>query len=150
MLNSFLNLPVFIMILAAILISSSISFIALLIVRRKVDWESFRENHEVGGFLFNALGLIYAVLIAFVVYASWQEYNSAQAICDKEANLMQDLYLNSDGVIDVDWPLLDEDKRNPGTRKVLLDLWNVYVSMDSLKTEKEKMFYAESIPDWMK
>ncbi|MBP9192047.1 MAG: DUF4239 domain-containing protein [Ignavibacteria bacterium] len=164
MLNSFLNLPVFIMILAAILISSSISFIALLIVRRKVDWESFRENHEVGGFLFNALGLIYAVLIAFVVYASWQEYNSAQAICDKEANLMQDLYLNSDGlpeqyrreikenvilylrkVIDVDWPLLDEDKRNPGTRKVLLDLWNVYVSMDSLKTEKEKMFYAESV-----
>lgn len=164
MLNSFLNLPAFIMILAAILISSSVSFIALLIIRKKVDWESFKENHEVGGFLFNALGLIYAVLIAFVVYASWQEYNSAQSICDKEANLMQDLYLNSDGlpeqfrteikenvilylrkVINDDWPLLDDDQRNPESRKILLDLWNIYVNMDSLETEKEKIFYAESV-----
>lgn len=164
MLNSFLNLPTFIMILAAILVSSSVSFIALLIIRKKVDWESFQENHEVGGFLFNALGLIYAVLIAFVVYASWQEYNSALAICDKEANLMQDLYLNSDGlpeqyredlkeniiqylrkVIVDDWPLLDQDERNPETRKILLDLWYVYVNMDSLDTEKEKIFYSESV-----
>lgn len=164
MLHSFLNLPVFIMLAVAILLSSALSFFALLIVRKKVDWESFKENHEVGGFLFNALGLIYAVLIAFVVYASWEEYNSAQVICDKEANLMQDLYLNSDGlpeqyrtalkeniilylrkVIDEDWPLLSEDKRNPETRKILLDIWNIYVNMDSLDTKKEKIFYSESV-----
>lgn len=164
MLQSFLHLPTFIMILSAIIVSSSLSFIALLFIRKKVDWESFKENHEVGGFLFNALGLIYAVLIAFVVYASWQEYNSAQEICDKEANLMLDLYLNVDGlphqyrteikenvilylrkVIDDDWPLLDEDKRNPETRQILLDLWKVYVNMDSLDTKKEKLYYSESI-----
>ncbi|HMQ69443.1 MAG TPA: DUF4239 domain-containing protein [Ignavibacteria bacterium] len=164
MLQSFLHLPTFIMILAAVIISSSVSFIALLFIRKKVDWESFKENHEVGGFLFNALGLIYAVLIAFVVYASWQEYNTAQEICDKEANLMLDLYLNVDGlpeqyrtqikenvilylrkVIDDDWPLLDEDKRNPETRQILLDIWKIYVNMDSLDTEKEKIFYTVSV-----
>lgn len=164
MLHAFLNLPVFLMIAVAIIASSAVSVVTLFIIRKKINWEKFKENHEVGGYLFNALGLIYAVLIAFVVFASWQEYNSAQILCDKEANLLQDLYLNSDGlpeqyrvdikdniikylkmIIDDDWPLLGEDKGNPESRHILLDLWKIYSKMDSLDTEKEKIFYAESI-----
>lgn len=164
MIHDFLNLPTFLMCLIAILLSAGLSIIALLIIRKKIHWETFQENHEVGGFLFNALGLIYAVLIAFVVYASWEEYNTAKVVCDNEANAIQDLFLNSEGlpqenqklirektieyltgVINEDWPLMSIDEVNPNTKKILTDLWSLYNDIDSLKNDKQIIFFSESL-----
>lgn len=164
MLHWFLNLPTFLMVLIVMIIASSISFAALVIIRKKINWESFKENHEVAGFLFNALGLIYAVLIAFVVYATWDDYSAAERVCDDEANMLQNLYLISDNfpeqhkielknkildyiqcVIDEDWPLLDQDKANPASRTKLLELWNIYNSMGNPASEKERIYFQESI-----
>ena len=164
MLEYFLSLPTFLMFLVATIIGSSISIIALLIVRKKLNWEAFQENHEVGGFLFNALGLIYAVLIAFVVYATWSEYNSAKIICENEANTAMDLYIDSEGlppsaqqairekimkylkqVIEQDWPLLSKEESNPESRQTLIELSFLYSGMDSINTEKEQIYFAESL-----
>ncbi|MBK8549624.1 MAG: DUF4239 domain-containing protein [Ignavibacteria bacterium] len=164
MIENFLSLPTFIMCAVAILIGAGISIVALLIIRKKLNWESFQENHEVGGFLFNALGLIYAVLIAFVVYATWEEYDSAKVYCENEANVLQDLFLDSEGlpessqlpikekiieymrsVIDQDWPLLSIEEANPESRKILTELFGLYTGMDSLKTDKQKIYFAESL-----
>lgn len=164
MLNDFLSLPTFVMCALAIFIGASISIMALLIVRKKLNWESFKENHEVGGFLFNALGLIYAVLIAFVVYATWEEYDSATVYCENEANVLQDLFLDSDGlpesyqlgvrekileylriVIDEDWPLMSIGESNLKSRQTLIELFDLYRNMDSLKTDKEKIYFSESL-----
>ncbi|MEO8663922.1 MAG: hypothetical protein ABI462_00385 [Ignavibacteria bacterium] len=152
------------MISIAMLVSTSFSVIALRIVRRKLNWETFRENHEVGGFLFNALGLIYAVLIAFVVYATWADYNSARDFCDREANMLQDLYLNTEAlpesirspikekilqylsqVINEDWPLLSVDESNPSSKQTLIALWKIYMSMENFENEKQKVVFEESI-----
>jgi hypothetical protein len=164
MLNYFLNLPIFTMCVIIILFSAVFSLIALLIIRKKLNPESIQENHEVGGFLFNALGLIYAVLVAFVVFATWDDYEAAQVNCDNEANTLQDIFLNSEGlppshqqgikekvveymesVINEDWPLLSEDKENEKSRLILLDMWKIYMSMDTLEDQKQSIFLTESL-----
>lgn len=164
MIENFLSLPTFLMCTVAIVTGAGISIVALLIIRKKLNWESFQENHEVGGFLFNALGLIYAVLIAFVVYATWEDYNSAKVYCENEANVLQDLFLDSEGlpessrlpikekiieymrsVIEQDWPLLSVEEANPESREILVELFGLYTGMDSLNTEKQKIYFAESL-----
>ena len=164
MIYDFLSLPTFLMCSIAVILAAGLSFIALLIVRKKIHWESFKENHEVGGFLFNALGLIYAVLIAFVVFATWEDYNAARETCDNEADIIQSLYLNSEGlpvefqapirqeileylkmVIEEDWPLLVKGEANPKSREQLMDIWREYNKIEDLKTDKEQIFFAESL-----
>lgn len=164
MIIDFLSLPTFLMCALTIFIGAGISVIALLIVRKKIHWESFKENHEVGGFLFNALGLIYAVLIAFVVFATWEDYNEARQYCDNEADVIQSLYLNTEGlpeenqeelrekiidylkmVINEDWPLLAKGESNSNSRHKLVEIWRAYNNIDSLKTDKEKIFFTESL-----
>lgn len=164
MIHSILSLNTFWLFMIVLIASASLSLIALIIIRKKIGWEVFRENHEVGGFLFNALGLIYAVLIAFVVFATWDEYDTAQEYCDKEANMLQDIFLNSEGlpeqserqikqkvieylegVINEDWPLLAVDESNPRTKDKLIEIWKVYMSIDTLRNEKEKIYFQESL-----
>lgn len=164
MLYDFLSLPAVLMNTITILISTGLSVTALLIIRKNLNWESFKENHEVGGFLFNALGLIYAVLISFIVYATWSDYDSSLEYCDKEANSIQDLFLNSEclpekyqpfikekiieylkGVIYEDWPLLSIDEGNPKTKDKLIEIWNIYLNIDTLKNEKQKIYYNISL-----
>lgn len=164
MINFILSLPSFLMITLAILTGAVFSVTALFILRKKLHWESFKENHEVGGFLFNALGLIYAVLIAFVVYATWEDYNSAREYCDNEADVLQSLYLDTEGlpeksqpvlrekileymkmVIEEDWPLLAKGEANPKSRHKLIEIWNAYNGIDSLNTDKEQIFFSESL-----
>lgn len=164
MMNDFLSLPTFVMCLVGVVVSTVISILGLLIVRKKLNWESFQENHEVGGFLFNALGLIYAVLVAFVVFATWEEYESAKVICDNEANTIQDLFLNSEGlpkesqppireklmeylqsVINEDWPLLSIEESNPVSKQKLVELWGLYSKIDSFENEKQSIYFSESL-----
>ena len=98
MLIKFLSLPTFLLCLITIIVSAGISVGVLILRRRRIHWETFKENHEVGGFLFNALGLIYAVLVAFVVYATWSDYEDLYTVCDKEADIIQNLYLDCEGL----------------------------------------------------
>lgn len=164
MINFVLSLPSFLMISLAIIVSATFSVASLYVLRKRLHWETFKENHEVGGFLFNALGLIYAVLIAFVVYATWEDYNSAREYCDNEADVLQSLYLNTEGlpeqnkpvlrekileymkiVIEEDWPLLAKGEDNPKSRHKLIEIWNAYNDIDSLNTDKEQIFFSESL-----
>ncbi|MDZ4711540.1 MAG: hypothetical protein SGI89_04360 [bacterium] len=164
MIHSILSLNTFWLFVIVLVLSAGLSLLALTIIRKKIGWEIFRENHEVGGFLFNALGLIYAVLIAFVVFATWDEYDSALEYCDKEAIMLQDIFLNSEGlpeesekqikqkvleylegVINEDWPLLAVDQSNPKTKEKLIEIWQLYMSIDTLRSEKEKIYFQESI-----
>ncbi|MEO8211175.1 MAG: hypothetical protein ABI840_11505 [bacterium] len=164
MLYNFLNLPTFLMCVITIIISAGVSVIALLIIRKHIRWESFKENHEVGGFLFNALGLIYAVLIAFVVYATWNDYNESAVVCNKEADIIQNLYFDTEGlpiesqaeikkdileyleiIINDDWPLLAVGEPSPKSRLKLIELWKNYNDIDNIVTDKQIIFLGESL-----
>lgn len=59
------------------------------LVQQFVRAERRRHHHEVGGAVFAQLGVVFAVLLAFVFSEAWTEYNTANATIDAECG---DLY----------------------------------------------------------
>ena len=52
-------------------ITTFFSLAGLYLVRRKYSAEVLKENHEVAAIIFNAFGLFYGVMLAFVVFVTW-------------------------------------------------------------------------------
>ena len=48
------------------------------IVRRYVSLNRLRTNNEVAGFKFAAVGVIYAVLLAFAILVVWEQFQSGR------------------------------------------------------------------------
>jgi hypothetical protein len=72
---------------AIVLIAVAVSFSlgSLWIFRKVADIEHFKLEEPVVSFLFNAVGLIYAVVLAFVVFAVWEHYTQAEELVTSEA-----------------------------------------------------------------
>jgi hypothetical protein len=56
------------------------------LVQRLVPAEARQQHNDVAGFIYAALGVIYAVLLALVVIAVWQEFQAADETVEQEAN----------------------------------------------------------------
>jgi len=65
--------------------------LVLLAVRRVVPAEALAEANDVAGNYLQTLGTIYAVLLAFVVFVVWQQFNDTRGHVEQEANEMLDL-----------------------------------------------------------
>ena len=64
----------------------------LYFVRKKYSAEVLKENHEVAAIIFNAFGLFYGVLIAFVVFVTWSGYDEATKNLQLEASEALDIF----------------------------------------------------------
>src|SRR5205814_7170032 len=73
-------------------ITTFLSLAGLYLVRRKYSAEVLKENHEVAAIIFNAFGLFYGVLVAFVVFVTWSGYDEATKNLQMEASQALDLY----------------------------------------------------------
>ena len=104
----------FIFIISAI--SIAVFLISLKVIRRKIQRDILKENHEVAGFIYNAVCIIYAVLIALVVYASWNSLKETNTIIEQESNHLLDLYYGAKAFPD-------------STRQVLRNTINDYVNV---------------------
>jgi Protein of unknown function (DUF4239) len=62
------------------------------LVHRFVPAASRQQHNDVAGFIYAALGVIYAVLLALVVIAVWEEYQAADATVEQEANATAEIY----------------------------------------------------------
>lgn len=57
----------------------------MLLCRKKWGPDRLKLNNEVAGFKFSVIGVLYAVLLAFIVIAVWQNYNTTDAAIRSEA-----------------------------------------------------------------
>jgi len=91
----FLQFPFIVSII--ILSTVSITFFLLIgkFIRKKIPHELLIENHAVGGFLYNAVCVIYAVLIAFVVFVIWNNIQETSSKIEREANNLLNLYYDA-------------------------------------------------------
>lgn len=71
---------------------------ATLLVRRHIALDHLRTNNEVAGFTFAAVGVLYAVLLAFAVIIVWQKFSEAELAAAKEAGAATTLYRLSSGL----------------------------------------------------
>src|SRR6516164_2799253 len=73
-------------------VTTAFALAGLYLVRRKYPAEVLKENHEVAAIIFNAFGLFYGVMLAFVVFVTWGGYSDATKDLEIEANLADDLF----------------------------------------------------------
>ena len=78
-----------------ILVVGGICLLALLgfeLVQRLVPAGARQRHNDVAGFIYAALGVIYAVLLALVVIAVWEEYGAANDTVEQEANAVAEIF----------------------------------------------------------
>jgi protein-S-isoprenylcysteine O-methyltransferase Ste14 len=69
-----------------------IAVAGLVVVQRVVPSEVRREHNDVAGFIYAVLGVVYAVLIALVVIAVWEDFSTARETAEREANELADVF----------------------------------------------------------
>jgi len=68
-----------------------VALAGLELVQRLVPATSRQPHNDVAGFIYAALGVIYAVLLALVVIAVWEEYRAASETVEQEANALAEI-----------------------------------------------------------
>lgn len=139
----------------------ALSLLGLYLVRRSVRLETLEDHHEVAGFFIGVLGVLYAVLLAFVVLAVWEDYTDASAVASAEASQLSDLYWLADGlagterdaiqaatrhyaqaVIDDEWPRMDKGGRSEAADDAFDQLQSIYTSLDPADERTASIFDA--------
>src|SRR5213594_3899218 len=85
------------------IVSAATTFAALFglyFVRRKYPPDVLKENHEVAAIIFNAFGLFYGVMVAFVVFVTWSGYDEATKNLQLEASEALDLFHSAEAFPD--------------------------------------------------
>jgi Protein of unknown function (DUF4239) len=93
-------------------ITTLFSLAGLYLVRRKYSAEVLKENHEVAAIIFNAFGLFYGVLVAFVVFVNWSGYDDATKNLQLEASQALDIFHNADAFPDSPKKIIQQGVRN--------------------------------------
>jgi hypothetical protein len=138
MLDWLIRLPLIVSIPLISVVSVGASVLILIFIRKKLEPENWKSNHEVASFIFNGYGLIYAVLVAFVVFATWNDYEAAKETVDNEAIISFELFLDV-GVLD------NPHKNEIRTRLmqydsiVVAEEWDLMEAKQTSNSAKEKL-----------
>jgi hypothetical protein len=144
--------------LAAVAVAATM----VVLIRRHVPLDVLHGHHEVGGILFNALGIIYGILIAFLVFVVWTNYQSLKLSVATEADQLIDLARLSAGfppqtrasihlalrnytdlVMDEEWAAMRDGHESPRVEKAIENLWTLYVNAQPQMVNNP--LYAESL-----
>ncbi|MBV8066467.1 MAG: DUF4239 domain-containing protein [Candidatus Eremiobacteraeota bacterium] len=136
-------------------------FVALhAFIQRRLRSELLRRHNDVAGFLFSAVGVLYAVVLGFVVVVVWQKYDGSVSNVENEVNAVADLYHVVDGypvalrekiradlrqyattVARIEWAALERDQEVPRLGSQLLD--NVSYLVDTFSPRNFQEFAAQ-------
>ncbi len=75
--------------------AAALSLGGLLLAHRLIPHRLRSQHNDLAGFLLAIVGVIYAVLLAFIAVAVWQSYATVDDLVQTEANLVDDLYRNT-------------------------------------------------------
>src|SRR3712207_2325127 len=129
------------------------------LVQRLVPAQKRQEHNDVAGFLYAVVGVVYAVLLALLVIAVWEQYRSANETAESEANAVADIawlahrlpeperhVLQEDArsyaqeVVDNEWPLMEQGL---GGVQSLPEGWDLLDDMRATLQEVEPRTQAE-------
>jgi len=93
-------------------------------VQRAVPAALRQEHNDVAGFIYAVVGVIYAVLLALMVIAVWEEHEAAKATAREEANELADVFWLAHSLPEPDGPRLQGLARSYAT-VVAEEEWNL-------------------------
>jgi hypothetical protein len=141
------------------------------LVHRLVPAASRQKHNDVAGFIYAALGVIYAVILALVVIAVWEEYRAASETVEQEANAAADIFWLADRlpeprgthvqelirsyaeeVVHREWPLMEQGQTPLMTQQrgtpagwTIIDDIRQNIQNFELRTQAEEQLYAEGL-----
>jgi hypothetical protein len=140
-----------------------ISIASLLIIRKIYPHYKCKLHNDIAGFIFATIGVIYAVLLAFIVIVTWQDFDKAQDVTINEANCIAALYRDSTpfpaefraelkseltdyvkAIINEEWQTMAKGQRSANAQKIQEKLWELYSGFQP-KNETQKIFFTESV-----
>lgn len=62
------------------------------LVQRRADYRRFSSHNDVAGFLISVVGIVYAVLLGFVIVVVWERYTATQNVVNGEVAAVADVY----------------------------------------------------------
>ena len=157
-----------------VLVVGGVCLLALVgfeLVHRLVPAQSRQRHNDVAGFIYAALGVIYAVLLALVVITVWEEYQAASETVEQEANATAEVFLlgyelpepegahiqelahsYAEEVVHKEWPLMAQGdqptlEQEAGTQTgwTLIDDIRASVHGFEPHTRAEEQLYAEGL-----
>lgn len=148
---------------AAVTIFVAFAIIGLLLVRKVISRKALREHHDVAGFVFANIGVLYSVLLGFTVVSVQQRFDKIKEISQIEASFLYELYRDaevfpekdrkairqalknySENVVNEEWNSMKTGLRDEKTVRALNQIWITYYDVNPVG-KKQEIWYAESI-----
>ncbi len=85
-------IPTTLAVCIAVFGSAALSVAGLMVFHYSVPHKLRSLHNDLAGFVLAIVGVIYAVLLAFIAVAVWQNYTDVDSLVQTEANLVDDLY----------------------------------------------------------
>jgi hypothetical protein len=149
--------------LAKLFIVIILSLLGMFLVRRNVTLSTLESHNAVAGFVYSVVGVIYAVLMAFIVYAVFEQHQVAEGRVEKEAAFLGDLYRVSSNLqeptrgevllalkeyartmIEKEFPEMVQGKFHEGTKLQHDKLWTLFYQYKP-KDETDKIWFDKAL-----
>ncbi|BBX09872.1 DUF4239 domain-containing protein [Mycolicibacterium sp. ELW1] len=158
-----LQLPAPLVGFVVVIITVGLAVLGLVLSRRILPQRRLARSGAVAGHVFDLAGVLYAVLVAFVVVVVWEQLNQAERGTEAEASAISDLLRDSTGlpvadraeiqrslidytndVIDDEFPRMRRGETIEQQSEHLTAVWNSFLHIEPAK-QSEIAFYQESI-----
>lgn len=131
--------------------------------RKRVSASTLRKHHDVTGFTFSIIGVLYSVILGFTVVNVQDRHNKADETVLTEATMIVDLYRDAayfdpqsrsairtslrnyvNYVLTEEWTHLQNQDRRLKADLILQQIWKSYEAVD-LQSEITKIWYRQAI-----
>lgn len=135
----------------------------ILLVRRFVNLKSLKAHHDVAGFVYANLGVLYAVLLGFTVVNVQQRFDKFKGTVQEEASLLDTLYREAEvlsntdknnirnaikiyleDVIQKEWISMEQGIAIPNITQAFENIWKAYSSAQ-VSNVKQQIWYSDSL-----
>jgi hypothetical protein len=123
--------------------------------------QTLKSSHDVAGYTFGIIGVIYGVLLGFTVVEANNHFHEAEENIIHEAALLSELFRDATvfpeakqirkvihdyavSVHDKEWQMMASQQESEEARGLYDQIWNTYTKLNPT-TDKEKIWYQESL-----
>jgi hypothetical protein len=140
-----------------------VAVVGLEVVQRLVPATLRQEHNDVAGFIYAVVGITYAVLLALVVIAVWEEHEAAKATVVSEANELAEVFWlahslpDPEGhrlqelarsyarvVVEEEWPLMKRGSSSPRAW-ALVDEMRLSIQGQAVRTRADQVLFEQGL-----
>ena len=141
----------------------TIAVLGLVPVQRRVPLDALRKQHEVAGVAYAVLATLYGVILAFVLVASWEQFENVRHTIEMEVDAAGNLGRHSEGfssadaarlhtaladylrsVIRDEWPAMERGEASAEGWEEYARLWTAVLGVE-LHSDKQTSLWQTTV-----